>query len=280
MNRQGRISCGRSLAVLLALAGTLIAPVGLASAEAISHSYATSSDNISKGALLSLVASGSSKVEPADSATNGGNLVGVAADEPLLSLSSGNERSTQVVIEGTTEVLVSDLNGDIRAGDKVTASPLSGIGMKVGDAAEIVGTAQADLSKVKTVVRRVTGQDGRPRDVKVGRLPVAVNVTYYSSGRDDTGLSAFVPSFLQSLANTVAGEPVPPHKVLISFVTLFLGFAIVIVMLQAAIRGGVISIGRNPLAYGKLRRGMIDIIIASIAILVLSAVAAYGLLVI
>jgi hypothetical protein len=58
-----------------------------------------------------------------------------------------------------------------------------------------------------------------------------------------------------------------------------IGFIIVTVILYSAVRSGVISIGRNPLAYSKLRRGIIDVIIGAIAILILSGVVAYALLI-
>jgi hypothetical protein len=229
--------------------------------------------------LLSRVANDPKKVEPANSTSNGGNLVGVAADEPLLALSSGGARDAQVVTGGTTEVLVSDLAGDVKSGDKITASPLSGIGVKAVMSGEVVGTAQSDLGKAKTVKRQVTDRDGKQRDVKVGLLPVAVNVTYYSSGTTTDKLADFVPDALQTAANAVAGRPVAPVKVILSSLSLMIGFIIVTVILYSAVRSGVISIGRNPLAYSKLRRGIIDVIIGAIAILILSGVVAYALLI-
>jgi len=266
-------------AVILAAGLSVLVPASNVSAEAISHAYQTDSQNVTKGALLSLVNDRSSQVEPANSTKNGSKLVGVAADEPLLELSSKAGRSTQVVIEGTTDVMVSDLNGDIRMGDKITASPVNGIGMKAVAAAEVVGTAQADFTSVRTVTRQITSQDGAVRSLRVGLLPAAVNVTFYSSGAMTDRLAAYVPTVLQTVANTIAGKPVAPIKVLLSSAAMLMGVVIVIVILQSGVRSGVISIGRNPMAYSMLRRGLIDVIVGAIAILVLSGVTSYGLLV-
>src|SRR5882757_8634946 len=133
----------------------LLIPVSCVAAGAISQGYKTKSTNISKGALLSLVSSSSTTVEPANS-SNATNLLGVAADKPLIELSGSSESSTQVVVGGSTDVLVSTINGAVKAGDKITASPVSGIGMKAVEAAQVIGTAQASLDSVKTVDQSVS----------------------------------------------------------------------------------------------------------------------------
>lgn len=258
----------------------LFAPLVQVAAGAISQAYKTDSNNITKGALLSLVSSGSTKVEPANSTTNIAHLVGIAADDPLVQLSEGGEKSAQVVMGGSTEALVSDINGAIKAGDKITASPVSGIGMKASEAVEIVGTAQADLSSVKTVSQTVTDEAGKGRAVKVGLVPVAVNVTYYSAKSSRGALASFVPDFMQAIADGIAGKPVSPLRVLLSFVALVMGFAIAVIMLKTSIRSGAISLGRNPMAQKVLRRALQDVIIASIGVLIITAAIVYGILVV
>ena len=54
----------------------------------------------------------------------------------------------------------------------------------------------------------------------------------------------------------------------------------VVIMVQTAIRSGIISLGRNPLAQQTLRRGLRDALIAAVAVLVVTAVATYGLLIV
>jgi hypothetical protein len=266
-------------AVILSLQ-LVIAPVASAASGAISQGYKTTSNNVTKGALVSLWSSGSTTVVPANSTTNLTKLVGIAADKPLVELSNGSEADTRVVVSGTTEALVSDINGAVKAGDKITASPVSGIGMKAVSAAEIIGTAQADLSSVSTVDQPVDDKDGKKQTIKVGMVPVAVSVAYYSASSSQGGVSSFVPPFLQSIANTVAGRQVSPLRVLLAATTLLLGFVAVIVILQTSIRNGLISIGRNPLAQGALRKGLADIIIMAVGLLVVTAVVVYVAIVI
>lgn len=242
---------------------------------AISQSYETNSTGISQGALLSLTSNGITAVAPASS-SSASHLVGIAASKPLVELSSdSNARSqhrVQVVVSGSTDALVSDLNGAVYAGDKITASPVSGVGMKAIRAGEIVGIAQASLSSVKTVTETFDGTNGEPVAAKVGLLPIAVNVAYYSAAPIGGSLAAFVPPFLQSLANSIAGKAVSPLRVLTGTVALILGFVTIAIMLYAGIRSGVISLGRNPLAADTLRKGMVDILITAVGILVVTGV--------
>ena len=151
--------------------------------------------------------------------------------------------------------------------------------MKAVGSAEVVGSAQADFSAITTLNRSVTTSDGQQKTIKVGLLPVAVNVTYYSASMSQGTISSFVPPFLQSLANTVAGRQVSPVRVLIGATTLLLGFVAVMIILYTSIRNGLISIGRNPLAQKALRRGLIDIIFAAMGLLLITAAIVYATLV-
>jgi hypothetical protein len=244
-----------------------------AQSGAISQSYQTSSSAVAQGTLLSLTSRGSSVVVPAGS-DNASNLVGIAASKPLLELSgnAGSQANVQVVVGGSTEVLVSNLNGPVNVGDKITASPVSGLGMKATYASEIVGVAQTNLSSVKTVTKSFVGISGGNITAKVGLLPIAVNVAYYSAAPTGGSVSAFVPPFLQNLANSIAGKEVSPLRVLIGAITLVLGFATVVTMLYTGIRSGVISLGRNPLAADALRKGLIDILITAVGVLMVAGV--------
>ncbi len=255
----------------------LSAAPALAASAGISQSYNTSSTNIAQGALLSLTSSNGTSVEPANT-SNITRLVGLAADKPLVELTKGDSSSVSVVVSGSAKALVSDVNGTIKTGDKITISPISGIGMKASDASEIIGTAQADLSSVATTNQTVSGQNSTSETIHVGLLPVAVNVAYYSASSSKGALSSFVPPFLQSLANNLSGHQVSPLRVLLGTLALLLGFITVISMLYASIRSGVTSIGRNPLAEKALRKGLVDVVIAAIGLLIVTVAIVYVVL--
>jgi hypothetical protein len=253
-----------------------VIPASCAAAGAISQGYRASSDGVSKGALLSVVSKGSNEIEPANN-NNAYRLVGVAAEKPLVDLSSNGE-NTRVVVSGSTQVLVSDMNGSVKTGDKIAVSPVAGIGMKAVQSSQIIGTAQANFDSTTTVSQAVAGTDGKAVDIKVALLPVAVNVAYYSASMSQGGAASFVPPFLQSLANTVVGKQVSPLRVLLSATALLMGFVAAMVILYTSVRNGLISLGRNPLAQKALRRGLIDVIIAAIALLVVTAGTVYAIM--
>ncbi len=101
---------------------------------------------------------------------------------------------------------------------------------------------------------------------------------FYSAASSPGAVSNLVPPFLQNLANSITGRQVSALRVLLGFLALILGFTITVVMLYVSIRSDMISIGRNPLAETALRRGLVDIIIAAIGVLLVTAVIVYAVL--
>lgn len=252
-----------------------ITGVALAAGDgAISQSY-TATSAIAQGTLLSLTASGSNTVEAAQSGTKTANLVGVAAESPLVELSANGKNSVQVVVGGATPALVSDINGPVKAGDKITVSPINGVGMKATTAAATVGVAQASLSSVATVTKSVTGKNGKPVTVKIGLVPLAVNIAYYSATQGVGTTGSWVPPIFQTAANSITGKQVSPTKVLVAALALILGFAICVIMMTTSIRSEIISLGRNPLARATLLRGLVDVLIAACGVLFVSLAAAF-----
>ena len=239
---------------------------------AISQSYDTTSTAITPGALLSLSPS-TNDVVLADP-SNASTLVGIAVSQPLVQLSSSKQNAVQVAVNGTTDVLVSNANGPIVSGDKITVSPLQGIGMKATSAGEIVGTAQASLQSVKTVPRLVTETNGKQDTLAIGLIPITINVTYYTA-TSQGAVASVIPPFLQSIANSLTGKQVSALRVLFATIAFLFGFVSVILMLYVAIRSGVISIGRNPLAEASLRKGLVDVIIAAIGVLAITGIIIY-----
>lgn len=264
---------------LLFLVLVLLTPQAYAqSGSAIAQGFQANTANLGTGALVSLISTGQPMITSATT-TNVKNLVGVMSNQPLVELSNNSKANAQVVVSGSTQALVSDLNGIVKVGDKITASPVAGIGMKAINSTEIVGIAQADLSSVKTTKQTVARQDGKTVEINVGLVPVAVNVSYYSVPQGQQPLSSLLPPFLEKLANGVSGRQVSPLRVLVSALSLVLGFLAAAIMLYASIRSSIVSIGRNPLARESLRRGFMDVVIAAIGVLVVSIAATYIILI-
>lgn len=222
----------------------------------ISQGY-QASEQLAVGSIVSLNNTSSSVVTSAN-LENAGNLLGVvvASDNSLLSISNGEKNQVQVVTTGVVQVLVSNYNGDIQVGDPVTASPLSGIGMKATSNVKIVGVAQAKLSdSAGKSNQTVTDKTGKKVQVQLGVIPVQVSVAYYFKEPDKT----LIPASLQNLANAIAGKKISPLPIIVSLVIFFVAVVSIMVLIYSAIRSSIISVGRNPLSQSAVYRSLLQV---------------------
>jgi hypothetical protein len=258
---------------VLTLSGGISAQAQSAGGAAIAQGFVVDGalDNFVTGALVS-VKSGSDNTVQLATEKNATQLVGVVSKTPLVALSNG-EAEVQVIINGSVSALVSDINGAVKAGDKITVSPIAGVGMRATANAQVVGTAQADFDSVSTTAQTIKDTSGNDRTVHLGRVPLQVNVSYYQS--ETSGL---VPPFIQGVANSLAGRPVSLIRILVCTVLLLLAFATSAIVLYTSVRSGIISIGRNPLAAKAIRRGLLQVGLALLLVLGLTLLASYLIL--
>ncbi len=265
---RGRRGFGDALKrlVFVVLAGlmvlTSLAPMAFAE-SIISLSYRTK-DQLSPGAIISLNQN-QDGVEAA-SIKNVGNIFGVVVvpNQSLLTFKSNAAGEVQVATTGINEAIVSNLNGDIKAGDQITASPLPGVGMKATENVKVVGTAQVALADSPGKRKQeITDGDGKKRTIEVGTVPVALNVAYFFKEPTKT----VVPTALQNVANSVAGRQVQPLPIIICLVIFIVAMIAISSLVYAAIRGSIISVGRNPLSQAAVYRSLLQISVLILAIL-------------
>lgn len=239
-----------SIAVLLV---SLYMPVGVAAITPLSRGYNTSA-RLPLGSVVSLENNSTDTILPA-TVGNVDNLLGVViSDETsLLSVKSGEgEQQVQVATSGTIDVLVSDINGPIERGDHVTASPISGVGMKATGNVRVVGIAQGNLEG--GVQEKYTDESGTEQTVNLGQVPVLVNVAYYFKEPERT----VIPSALQNLANAIAGKNVNTIPILISLGVFVVMLVVVASIIYSMIRGSIISVGRNPMSQSAVYRNLVQ----------------------
>ena len=234
-------------------------PAGAASAN-ISNSY-KASGSIASGSLVSLDPTKTDYVEVAN-INNSERLLGVAVDtnDSLLAVDPG-EGQVQVATNGTANVLVSTLNGDIKVGDSISASPFNGIGVKAEGGSRIIGLSQTSFSKDSKSAKpqEVTDKAGKKQTIYVGYVRATV-----SPGTLDNGVEKL--SSLQKLGKSLTGRTVSTMRIVIALVIAVVAVASLIVLAYAAIYGTIVSIGRNPLAKYAIFRtlgtvlGMVTII--------------------
>jgi hypothetical protein len=242
----------------------------------ISQSYETP-DKLSLGSIVSLKNNTTDAVVAAAS-SNVESLLGVAinADSTPLSLSNGGANQVQVTTAGVAPVLVSDINGLIKQGDHITASPISGIGMKATTNIRIVGIAQGDLSSTTggTTKQKYTDAQGKEQTITIGEVPVMVNVAYYFKEPEKT----VVPGALQNLANALAGKEVSTTPIIISSAIFIIMLVVVVSIIYAMIRSSIISVGRNPMSQSAIYRDLIQLSALVLAILAVGLIAIYMIL--
>lgn len=193
--------------------------------------------------------------------TNADSMVGIiiGPNDALLSLTS-SPSEVQVATSGVVDTLVSTANGDVKAGDKITASPIAGVGTKATNSTRVIGVAEASLDAKTPGASKQTVKDksGKNKDVYVAKIPVQIGITFFSTGSTTPNP---VPSFLQKFANAVASKQVQPLPIVISGFVLLVTFLTAGIIMYSAIRSSIISVGRNPLAKGGVLSGLIQVII-------------------
>lgn len=262
--------------LLIAVSGTLmllgLAPAGASSAN-ISRSY-QSSTPIKSGSIVSLDKERNDFVE-ASSVTNGSSLLGVAvaANDSLLAVDETAGKA-QVATSGDAKTLVSTLNGDIKVGDQVAVSPFAGVGMKAVPGSRIVGLAQSSFndSSDGASKQEVTDKNGKTKQLSIGYVSVSIAIGTKSSA-DTQQLSS-----LQKLGKSLTGHTVSTTRVLISLLTVIVSIVALTTLIYASIYGGIISIGRNPLARYAVFRTLGSVLGMVAIIAIISGVTVFLLL--
>lgn len=266
------VKWGMLLLAALVFVGFVSVPASAADdTAAISQGYKTEGE-VTPGTIVSFTDKSKTGAVAAANIDSADRLVGVVARNPLVEL-SGGALQTQVVINGTVLVLVSTINGAVSYGDKIAASPISGVGMKATESGLVLGTVAKDFSEAQQITeRKVRDRKGNMQTVKIGLLPVQVNISYYRAPDDD---QTILPAFLQQFVNAVAGRPVGLIRALIALALLVTGFGAAAVLIYASVRSSIISIGRNPLSAPAVHRSLFEVGAMSGGILLVMVIAVY-----
>lgn len=248
---------------------SILFPAATFALTPISQSYITN-DDLSEGAIVSLKEGSTDEVE-ASSSKNVDNIFGIVINDnnSLLRITSKEGTQVQVATEGNVSILASDINGDIKRGDHITASPIEGVGMKATGNVRIVGIAQGDMVGQKK--QTIKGVDGKNETVLLGEVPVLVNVAYFFKQPDKT----IIPAAIQNMANTLAGREVSTLPILISAGIFFVMLVVVSSIVYSMIHSSIISVGRNPMSQSAVYRDMIQMSTLVLAILTVGVIAIY-----
>lgn len=266
---------GRAKAlVVLGMLISLAFPSVASALTTISQGYLTK-DQLPLGSMVSLAKDSSDHVEIATVA-NVNTLIGVVIDpgNSLLSVSTGKETQVQVATSGVVQVLVADINGTVNAGDNITASPISGVGMRASVNTKVVGIAQDSMNSNNSSKQTYKDKSGKEHTARIGTVPVLVNVSYFFKQPDKT----IIPQALQNIANSLAGKNVKPLPIIISAALFIITLIVVVSIIYSMIRSSIISVGRNPMSQSAVYRDLIQLSGLVLTILAVAVVAIYLIL--
>ena len=239
----------------------------------ITQGYNTS-QNLPIGSIVSIKPGTNNNVVAAD-LTNANSLVGViiSSNNSQVSLSSGTNQ-VQVATNGVSQVMVSNINGSIKPGDEITASPINGVGMDVSQDAEIIGTAQGNFPNQTASSETVTNSSGTKQTIKIGNIPVLISVGYYTKQPNKT----LIPTALQNIANALAGKQVKTLPIILSTVIFIITLIVVVAIIYSLIHGSIISVGRNPMAQSAVYRNVLQLSALVVAVIAVAMFAIFMIL--
>lgn len=256
--------------LLVALLACVAMPSVAAAVTSISQGYLTK-DDLSLGSLVSLDKDTTDHVS-ATTSDNVSNIFGVVIDagNSLLSLSTG-QAQVQVATSGVVQVLVSDINGSVEAGDAITGSPIKGVGMKATDNIKVIGIAQSGLTNTNSSEQSYSDKQGKDHKVQIGLVPVLVSVAYYYKQANKT----LIPSAVQNIANALAGKEVSPTPIIIAAAIFVVTVIVVTSIIYSMIRSSIISVGRNPMSQSAVYRDVLQLSVLVLGILTVAFIAIY-----
>lgn len=221
--------------LLTCLAGRRVAPVLAAGSLGVAETYKISDSEAVDGDVLS---NSSGSFERATKEYDG-NLFGILADEPLVSLRTAGEDQKPIVRSGITMVNVISSNGPIKNGDYLTSSTTPGKAMKATNSGYVLGIALEDL----------TGNEGK--------ISVAVKIEYAELTAPRSANRLFEYLGKSFLANAKDPEKFGMVvRYIAAGLVLLSSFSFGFITFSKSLPKGVEAIGRNPLAKNTIYLSM------------------------
>lgn len=241
-----------------------------------SESY-ISEEELLPGTIVSLSPDSPDLVVTAN-ANNVNNIFGVVVEEgetPIhFSGTSEEEQQAAVSTSGEVYVFVSDINGDIQAGDAITATVINGVGGKATDDGRAIGIAKESFEgdEQNTNLRSIELETATGEStVYIGKIRVSLNVYDYIAPREERDIL----TQLQNTAEAIAEKPVSLVKVITASIISLITLVVVVIMLGSSVQGSMIALGRNPLAKKTIISSMVKVILLSVLVLTLGTATAY-----
>ena len=248
------------------------------SAQEFTQGYATT-ETLLRGQVVGLTPGQENQVQPINSDSND-NLLGVVvrANDSAVTLTE-DTTGVFVATTGRFEVLVSNLRGNLSAGDNITTSPIEGVAQRTGTSERLqlgkmlVDIDFSDTSKILSQTQ-ITDDNGETITVSIARGLAEIFV----GPNPDLASEASAPEFLVKFSETIAGKPVSAIRIYAGLIIIVIAGAISGSLLYSSVKTSIISIGRNPLSKNSVLTGLAQVVVISVIIFISGLVAVYLLL--
>ncbi|MGZ6005158.1 MAG: hypothetical protein ACXWLH_03320 [Candidatus Saccharimonadales bacterium] len=246
------------------------------SAGSLSQGY-HSSQSITSGTIVSLTKSGSNEIETTNSSNENLMLgVAVSSKNAIVDLQpSGSD--IRVAISGEIPALVTNANGDIKAGDNLIISQIAGVAMKdssSSNAKKFVGVASEPFGAITAGAKQFTvSQGGSDKNVYVGLIKVKILVS-------DRQSSVPRPNPFIAFVQNLTGRPVGTAQLIAAVAVFLTTFSFTGLLLTGSIKGAFVSLGRNPLSKPAIISNMARVSVVGLLILIVGVAMAYVILLI
>ena len=227
---------------------------------------------VASGMIVSISKDDTDSIERAH-VNNASYVFGVAINQASSSVVFDQNSNAYVATEGTVDVFVSTIGGDIANGDLIVLSNIGGVGQRKDpdDPSQfVVGVAKSDFNQDSADAEQVELQAG---DTHIGviKMELLLNTQTDNTSSEDINV-------LVRIGQRIAGKPVSLTQVIISASVLIFGFVVSGSALFGSIKGSFTSIGRNPLSSKNIYKGMVRVSFISFGLIVASLISGYVIL--
>ncbi|HSX47475.1 MAG TPA: hypothetical protein VLF63_01750 [Patescibacteria group bacterium] len=250
--------------------------VNASGTTSITQSYNAGTD-VLDGMVVELSSSDSKIVVPLKAKDiNKFTGVVVPLNQTTLSLSTTiSSHQVLVASSGRQNILVSNQNGNIKIGDYLSISSVSGVAMKAnGNQSEIIGQAASNYSGSKDEIGTLYSQKNHI-NVSVGLIPTDIKLTLNPLYQNTV---TKIPRFVTKIANGIVNKNVSPIRIYLSIGVFFAILIIVSSIFFGGVHSGITAIGRNPLAKKAINRGFLQTLLIGLILFILGIFAIYIIL--
>lgn len=268
----------RILAIVLSSAIGVMLLYGTVLAE--TRGYRTQDPSIENGMVVAAkevaVLDGTTTTYVEKSSTSRADrTIGIVVDQQVGPVTSSEPGSTvYVATNGAAIAYVSSVNGEVKKGDLLVASPIEGVLMRstLGTSG-VIGIAMQDFpadSNAETVQLQTI--NGKSAETRVAMLQVNMDTKTTKNSANAS------KSILQRIGEALVRREVTPTQAFIATVIFVLLLIVVGGIIYAAVSSSIISLGRNPFARKTILRSLLQVTILVAVVLAVGLGAIYWVL--